>query len=64
MGGKTKSQKFDFQFDWFVGKFKWNGYNMLKRSKKENVKRSIKFAIEGLPPFSFLFLFFFGESES
>ena len=48
MAGKTKSQKFDFKFDWFVGKFKRNGYNMWKRSKKENAKRSIKFVIESL----------------
>ena len=59
MAGKTKSQKFDFQFDWFVGNFKRNGYNMWKSSKKENAKRSIKFVIESLQ-----FFFFLGESES
>ena len=57
MAGKTKSQKFDFKLDWFVGKFKRNGYNMWKRSKKENAKRSIKFVIE-----SSIFFFFFFEN--
>jgi len=52
VGGKIKSQKFDFQFDGFVGKFKRNGY-MWKRSKKENAKRSIKFVIESLQFFFF-----------
>ena len=57
MAGKTKSQKLDFKFDWFVGKFRRNGYNMWKRSKTENAKRSIKFVIESLH-FYFYFLFF------